>query len=130
MCARVWRRVSPNGMLLQQPLNGDRELPQEALDNWPTFGELVLDLNLQDVGGKRHETEALGKKKTGSNNEISAMWSSRQGTNVCTAPPAGKQESFSRAESADDRVGGGWGGGDWTERFHCSTEQESLPDAD
>lgn len=46
-------------MLLQQPLNWDRELPQEALDDWPTLGELILDLNLQDVGGERHETEAL-----------------------------------------------------------------------
>lgn len=51
--------VLPNGVLLQQSLNWDRELPQEALDNWPTLGELILDLNLQDVGGKRHETEPL-----------------------------------------------------------------------
>lgn len=49
----------PNGVFLQQPLNWDREFSQEALDNRPTLGKLILDLNLQDIGGKRHETEAL-----------------------------------------------------------------------
>lgn len=49
----------PNGVFLQQPLNWDREFSQEALDNRPTLGKLVLDLNLQDIGGKRHETEPL-----------------------------------------------------------------------
>lgn len=60
MCARVCGAgVLPNGMLLQQPLNWDRELSQEALDDWPTLGKLILDLNLQDISGKRHKTEPL-----------------------------------------------------------------------
>lgn len=46
-------------MFLQQPLDRDGELPQEALDDGPTLGKLILHLNLQDVSGKRHKVEPL-----------------------------------------------------------------------
>jgi len=49
----------PDGVLLQQPLHGDGELPEETLDDRPTLGELVLHLDLQDVRGQRHEGEPL-----------------------------------------------------------------------
>lgn len=51
--------VLPNGMLFQQPLDGDRELPQEALDDWPTLGKLVLHLNLQDISRQGHKVKPL-----------------------------------------------------------------------
>lgn len=58
--------VLPNGMFFQEPLDRDGELPQEALDDWPALGELVLHLDLQDVGRQRHETKPLGERqKTG-----------------------------------------------------------------
>lgn len=41
----------PYCMFLQQPLHRDRELPQEAFDDGPTLGKLVLYFDLQDVGG-------------------------------------------------------------------------------
>lgn len=55
--------VLPNGVFLQQPLDWDRQLSQEAFDDRPTLGEFILDLDLQDVGGKRHEAEPLETAK-------------------------------------------------------------------
>lgn len=56
------RCVLPNGMFFQQPLDRDRELPQEALDDWPTLGKFILHLDLQDVSGQRHKVEPLEKQ--------------------------------------------------------------------
>lgn len=60
----------PDGVFLQQPLHRHGQLPQEAFDDGPTLGELVLDFDLQDVGGQRHEAEPLERrtKVTGSEN--------------------------------------------------------------
>lgn len=49
----------PDGVFLQQPLDGHGELPQETLDDGPTLGELVLHVDLQDVSGQGHEGEPL-----------------------------------------------------------------------
>ena len=54
--------VLPYGMFFQQPLNRDRELPKEALDDWTTFGKLVLHLNLQDVSRQRHKVKPLQRQ--------------------------------------------------------------------
>lgn len=41
----------PNGMFLQQPLDRDGQLPEEAFDDWPTFGKFVFHLDLQNISG-------------------------------------------------------------------------------
>lgn len=51
--------VLPNSMFFQQPLDRDRELPQEALDDWPTLGKFILHLDLQDVSGQRDKVKPL-----------------------------------------------------------------------
>lgn len=38
-------------MFLQQPLDRDGQLPEEAFDDWPTFGKFVFHLDLQNIGG-------------------------------------------------------------------------------
>lgn len=49
-------------MFLQQPLNRDGELPQEAFDDGPTLGKLVLHFDLQDVGGQGHKVKPLERR--------------------------------------------------------------------
>lgn len=62
MCT-VWGVcVLPNGVFFQQPLDGDGKLPQEALDDWPTLGKLVLHFDLQDVSGQRNKGKSLKKQ--------------------------------------------------------------------
>lgn len=55
--------VLPDGVFLQQPLHRHGQLPQEAFDDGPTLGELVLDFDLQDVGGQGHEVKPLETDK-------------------------------------------------------------------
>lgn len=51
--------VLPNSMFFQQPLDRDRQLPQEAFDDWPTLCKLILHLDLQDISGQRHKVKPL-----------------------------------------------------------------------
>ena len=56
----------PDGMLLQQPLHRHGQLAQEALDDGPALGKLVLHLDLQHVRGQRHKVEALEEMNSAS----------------------------------------------------------------
>ena len=74
-------RVLPNGMFFQQPLDWDGQLPQEALDDWPTLGKLILHLNLQNVSGQRHKVKPL-EKQTDTEGRIPLRRSTHSGTTV------------------------------------------------
>lgn len=61
--------VLPDGVFLQQPLHGHRQLPQEALDDGPTLGKLVLHFDLQDVGGQGHKVKPLWRRTEAAGSE-------------------------------------------------------------
>ena len=74
-------RVLPDGVFFQQPLHRDGQLPQEALDDWPTLGKLILHLDLQDVSGQGHKVKPL-KKQTDREERIPLRRSTHSGTTV------------------------------------------------
>lgn len=58
------RRPSRARLSFQESLNRNNQLTQEALNDWPALGELVLHLNLQHVAQERHEGELLQHRHT------------------------------------------------------------------
>lgn len=75
---RLCLRVLPDGVFFQQPLHWDGQLPQEALDDWPTLGKLILHLDLQHVGQQSHKGIFLRGKST----ETRPIYI-HQGTTLC-----------------------------------------------
>ena len=45
----------PSRVPLQQPLHRNDQLTQEALDDWPALGKLVLHLDLHDIRHQGHK---------------------------------------------------------------------------
>lgn len=46
----------------QKSLDGDDQLAQEALDDWPALGKLILHLNLQHISYQSHKCIFLKKE--------------------------------------------------------------------
>lgn len=58
MCVRVRVHARADSLSrgpLQESLHRDDQLTQEALDDWPALGKLILHLDLQHVRHQSHE---------------------------------------------------------------------------
>lgn len=64
----LWARVQVDSLSrwpLQESLHRDDQLTQEALDDWPALGKLILHLDLQHVRHQSHEGVFLHPKRVG-----------------------------------------------------------------